>query len=653
MQPADEFSLRTLLLRNFRFLPLNAVKPLGWLKRQLEIQADGLTGHIDEFWEDLGPNNMWLGGDKEGWERGPYYVDGLLPLAYLLDDSTLKAKAQKWVNAFLEFQDEDGWIGPIHPDPGKRYDPWPVFVVFKVLMQYYGATSDHRVIQTMRRFCQYLQNNLNTRPLRSWAMYRWGDLMLGIHWLFEKTGEKWLLDLGELIHEQGYDWQNHFRDFIFTEKQPIDHITMETHVVNNAMGIKTPGVWFRQSHSEADRQAVYQALHNLDKYHGQVTGVFSGDEHFAGKNPSQGTELCAVVEYMYSLEELISILGDPIFADRLEKIAFNALPAAFKPDMWAHQYDQQVNQVICNVAKRDWSNGDDANIFGLEPNFGCCTANMHQGWPKFATSLWMATPDGGLAAAAYAPCRVSTTVTGKQTVTIVEETDYPFSETIRFTVESDHPVEFPLYLRVPEWAERGYLTWPDGRGQELKPGVFHAVRHNWRSGDIVQLTLPMELRLERRYHDSIAVKRGPLVFSLKIGEEWRLIGGTPPHGDWEVYPTTPWNYGLDLDLDNPDNSIQMHTKAVGDMPFSPEGAPIELKARGRRIPEWQIEGNSAGPVPKSPAESTEDLERLTLIPYGCTNLRITEFPLLGSLDNRHRLRRLPCGSPNMNLGWLP
>src|SRR5215475_4352514 len=152
----------------------------------------------------------------------------------------------------------------------------------------------------------------------------------------------------------------------------------------------------------------------LDKFHGQATGMFTCDEHLAGRNPSQGTELCTVVETMFSLEVLTSILGDPKLADRLERIAFNALPATFKPDMCAHQYDQQANQVVCRVAKERVyvNNNEDSNIFGLEPNFGCCTANMHQGWPKFAANLWMSSVDDGLAVAAYAPSVVNSMVKG-------------------------------------------------------------------------------------------------------------------------------------------------------------------------------------------------------------------------------------------------
>src|SRR5579883_1404424 len=509
----------------FNPLPLGAVRPLGWLQRQERIQADGLTGHLDEFWNDVGPNSGWLGGTGESWERGPYYLDGLLPLAYQLNDAALIAKAKRWVDWTLSSQQADGQFGP-----RKNDDWWPRMVMLKVLMQYEEVSGHKRVIPFMQKYFAYELRELPHRPLRDWGKYRWQDNVYTVLWLYNRTGQKDLLQLARLLHDQGYDWEAQFAHFQYTEKQnaeelglgkdkPIPDKAMQTHGVNNAMALKAAPIWWLISGQSSDRAALRHQLDELYKYHGLPNGMFSGDEHFAGLDPSQGIELCAVVESMFSLEEDFAILGHASLSDRLEKITYNALPATLSNDMWSHQYDQQPNQIACTRAHRQWStNGDDSNLFGLAPNFGCCAANLHQGWPKLVESLWMTTRDGGLVTAAYAPNRVDT-VLKSANVSIREDTEYPFRGTVRFTVQVSHPVSFPLLLRIPAWARNAQIT-VNGSRSEISAQSFHQINRTWKTGDTVEIEFPMNVRVTHWYRNSAAFERGPLVFSLGLHAEW-------------------------------------------------------------------------------------------------------------------------------------
>lgn len=595
--------------------------PRGWLRDQLQIQAEGLSGHLEDFWKDLGPDSAWLGGQGEGWERGPYYLDGLVPLAYLLQDRALIAKSQRWIDWALDHQRSNGAIGP-----EKNTDWWPNMLMLKALTQYQEATGDSRVIPFLTNYFLYQSKQLADQPLKLWAISRWQDEVLSIIWLYNRTGDERLLPLAGLLHKQGHDWQAQYANFKDTDKVGKKEAGQYTHGVNTAMALKASAVWYEITGSKSDRDAAWQMHRELDRFHGLPNGIFSADEHLAGLNPSQGTELCTVVEAMFSLETEIAVLGDPAFADRLEKLAFNPLPGTFTTDMWGHQYDQQPNQVSVTLSDRDWTtNGSESNLFGLEPNFGCCTANMHQGWPKFAASLWMASPNDGLVAVAYSPSEVHTTIR-KVPVSITEDTEYPFRDQVRFTVNPATPAAFPIQFHIPAWAAGATLRVNGESLNGVQPGTFFTVERTWKANDRIELTLPMQVRASKWFHNSVAVERGPLVFSLAIGEVWRKEKQTGPATDWEVFPTTPWNYALQLDPLHPERSFQVEERSVGRQPFSTEGAPVILKARGRRLPVWTMEKSSAGPLPQSPVTTKQPLESLTLIPYGAAKLRITAFP---------------------------
>ena len=634
-------------------LPLGIVKPSGWLKSQLENQSEGLTGNLDDFWPDL-VNSSWRGRNGEAWERGPYYLDGLVPLAYLLNDERLISKVKNWIEPIIASSSDTGWYGP-----AKNKDRWPLAVANKVLMQYYDATGDKRALNVLTKYFRYLHDSKPDWPDKEWRGVRAMENAVTGYWLYRQTGEPWILETITSIQKNSSDWTTYYEKFpwdsaaVADKKIPLnwgpDGLT--AHVVNNAMAIKYPGLWYQQSKDERFKKAVFSGIKKYDLNHGQAGGRFSGDEHLAGKNPGHGSELCSVVEYMYSIEELYAILGDNTLADRLEILAYNSLPGTTTPDMWAHQYDQQANQVLVSGAKRDWTtNGDYSNIYGLMPDFACCLANMHQGWPKYVESMWMATNDNGLALVTYGPSTVKARVGNGMEVTINEETDYPFNGSVKLTINTEKTVRFPIDLRIPGWTDSVSIRFKN-KTIKVKNLSSYKIKERWRNGDQIFIELPMNLRMEKRYNNSLALLRGPLFFSLQINKEYKSIKinydnfGYKGSVDWEIDPGSPWNYGLVIDKTNIMNGMKVTENPVSRYPFADRGdmiwssdsgkytiwtqdAPVIIKARGMKIPEWTMKNNSADVPPLSPVKPEGDVETITLVPYGCARLRITEFPVM-------------------------
>ena len=589
-------------------LPLGSIRPEEWLLCQLQVQRDGLTGRLDELWADVGPECGWLGGPGDCGERAPYYLDSLVSLAWALDDEALKDKARRYVEWILSSQREDGWFGP----EGNE-DYWPLILALRALKRYFTATGDRRVLVLMDRFFKYQFANLKQRPLKEWAVARGGENMALALWLYNLTGQRHLLELCRRLREQTLDWPNYFHTFANTvpmskslkwerldealreesseplagEKRPYFHTQYHlSHGTNIAIGLKAPGVINLFKSGFKEEGGFRFGWNKLVRHHGVASGMFICDGHLNGNSPTQGSELSAVVELMETLETLLG-LGDfsAEYADILEKLAYNALPAGFTADMTAHQQVEQVNQVRVSDQPRRWYNrGDDANLYSTAPDDGCA-ASCGLGWPRFTASLWYATSDGGLQAVSYAPCSVRATLDGVP-ARIKVSGGYPFSQTVEIEVSVKQPCEFPLYLRMPFWTRQPMVFLPDGEIMQVRSGDVTCVRRRWRSGDVVRLELGTVPRVTKWYHQSGAVELGPLLMALQPEERWQKT-----ERGWQVSTDSPWNWALVRD-----EPMKAVYRDVDPAAFGQGEIPVKVLAKAVQV-DWRMDGASCASVP--------------------------------------------------------
>ncbi|MFI5387063.1 MAG: beta-L-arabinofuranosidase domain-containing protein, partial [Fimbriimonadales bacterium] len=620
----------------FRTLPVGSIKPKGWLRKQLELEADGFTGHLEEISEFLKhENNAWLSPTGEGihgWEEVPYWLKGFGDLGYVLGDKRVLSDAKFWIDHVIAGQADDGWFGPrsnLVNNNGKP-DMWPNMPMLFALQSYSEFSGDRRVIEVMRRYFQWqLALPESDFYLSYWEKQRGGDNLASVFWLYNRTGEPWLLDLARKIHRRTAPWAQGVPDW---------------HGVNFAQAFREPAEMAMLEHDDklvAASESDYQTMRGL---YGQVPGGLYGADENARRgfdDPRQAAETCAMVEMMLSAEMLLAETGDPKWAERCEDVTFNSLPASMTPDLKALHYLTAPNLPLNDARSKTPGVQNGGPMFLFNPyDHRCCQHNVSHGWPYYAEHLWMATDGNGLGAALYAPCEVTANAGNGRPVTIRESTNYPFGESVEFRFSMAKMSKFPLTLRLPSWSLTPKLTLngkailldrdhPGRSRAGWKPAIpgYVIIDRTWRSGDRLTLSLPMHIELIHwpRNKDSVSVQRGPLTYSLKIGENYVRKGGTDRWPAFEIHPSTAWNYGLVTDLEQ--FQVKHGPMPADEQPFSPGASPVTITAPARQIPQWGLDPKGlVEPLQASPARSTQPLETVTLIPMGAARIRISSFP---------------------------
>ncbi len=611
----------------FNSFTANDIVPTGWVKDQLIIQANGLSGNLDKMWPDV-KDSKWIGGDREGWERVPYWLDGFIPLAYLLRDEDMINRAKKYVNAIIERQKPDGFLCPCEDDKRSSYDMWALFIISKALIEYYLCENDERIIDVIYKAYKNFYKQNSWQLTFNWASSRWFEGVLSLVWLYEKRPEHWIIELAETLEAQGLDYLK-AKEYLkqkATETNP--QWTYVHHVVNLAMALKTDAVMHTFDGRNPNAYAE-KLLKILLKYHGNVNDYFNGDECLSGTSPIRGTELCGVVEAMFSYEILARVSGKIKWMDYLEKLCFNSLPATLSEDMWTHQYNQMTNQPYSvyyskykDIPSHFSTNCSASHLFGLEPNYGCCTANFNQGFPKFAISIF-AKKEDGIGIMSLAPSKL---VTKKDGVGLSIENVglYPFRDNVKIKVKADKKIKLKLYIRIPEFCESAFVN-----NVSAKVGEFFVLEKEFFNDEIT-VTLKTEPKFVKR-NTLYAVKKGALTYALQLDykkESFEYLDGNNvnhvfPYCDYELTPTSEWQYAFY------DTKLEYGESDDYSSAFS-ESKPLSyIKVNLVKINWGHLKGNDL--MPRETPKSRKPIGKpvtVKLVPYGIAKLRMTELPLI-------------------------
>jgi len=626
-------------------LPVGAVKPGGWLLKSMELQRDGLTGQLGEIsiWLTK-KNNAWLNKDGTGdwgWEEMPYWLKGYANIGYVLNDKKMIDESMIWINGTLNSQRDNGDFGPyvIRKSNGKR-DLWAQMLMLFVLQSYYEYSNDARVINHMTRYFKWqLTIPENDFLVDYWENSRGGDNLYSVYWLYNHTKEPFLLELAEKIHRNTANWR-------------LNGWLPNWHNVNIAQCFREPATYYQQSKNPDHLQASYNNQKLIRDFYGQVPGgMWGGDENSRKgfTDPRQAVETCGMVEQMASDEIMMRITGDTYWAENAEDVAFNTFPAAFMPDYRSLRYLVAPNMVSSDSKNHNPGIDNPGPYLMMNPfSSRCCQHNHTSGWVYYAENLWMATADNGLSAVFYADNEVKATVGDKTEVRITTQTHYPFDEQVNMKLSLAKPASFPLYFRIPAWADKATVK-INNQAVNATPvaGQYVRVAGTWKNGDNVTLTFPMKLsvRTWEKNKNSVSINYGPLTYSLKIGENYvKLDSKTTAQYDskwqenvdqskwpaFEILPASAWNVALTGDLSAPEKMFTVVKRPwpADNFPFTQASVPIELRSKGKPVPEWVIDQYGlCAELPQSPVVTTEPAIDITLIPMGAARLRISAFPV--------------------------
>jgi DUF1680 family protein len=646
------------IFARLRPIPPGQITPAGWLRDYAQINADGWLLHYAREQSPEVYGRFWLRNKTATvtftelnetqilCDYTAYFADGLAHFAALFPQSELAAEFDTWLARLLESQDRDGYLGAFAP--GARWQHWlEVFsqsLTMEAVLFRYECTGSPALLEACQRAAR-LQMQVWYRPPQPYEP--------GIFSGHGTISIRALLKLYALTADVGY--LDFAKDIMAKYGRTHDFLTQRDALdnVHNAVGtehVSFPALMYEYTGDGSQLIASRAAWDMLAERHLSVDGTPHGNEGMQFKGPLHNCEHCGTVEWFYTSNALARITGEVKYADAAERALLNAYPAAKSVDGMMVAYMHTPNQLVASEWSQphgwtspDWTSARQHYHLAHEPL--CCNVNGPRALPYLVESMVMG-KDDGLAVLYYGAFQLQTTLPGGAQVSLRVDSDYPFEDQVRLTVQPAAAVEFPLYLRIPGWC-RGAIIRVNGQACETLavPETFACVRRTWQPGDQVTLDLDTPIFLETLpvsefgvREGGVVVRRGPLTYSLPVGEDWRQFA-PPAQGPghdivaYRVFPAAgaEWNYALALDKDHPEQSftpVRLDVPA-GSRPW--EKPPLGLQVQARQVLNWYLEGDPEHPktpfMPFRPMRLAEAETTVTLVPFGFTHLRMTYLPV--------------------------
>ena len=604
---------------------IEGMKAEGWMKEALTTQRNGLTGHIQvagapfdkEGWGDATQKKMdrW-----EDFEQTGYWADGALRCGYLIDDPELTQRVKEWIDFQIDHPKEDGFIGP------ELHNLWPHVVFFRVIMAEYSRNPSPKIIKALSN---HYKNAARSQTLIKTGGPEWDfneRTMLHIEmlcWLYQQTNDAFFIEKAENTYKAFCSRKSPFTMQAFlSDEVPI------VHSVSSFETLKIPVILYINTGKKEYLDAAIHGIQKVYKYHGLADGIPSGNEAHDGNMPNEVHETCCVSDAQWALGYFLQATGDVQWADLMEKICFNAAFSVVWKDFKSRQYYSSPNQVIAknNSSFCMYVGGQDRMAYRIAHGPACCNGNMNRMIPLFCSRQWMKKGDNGIVAAMYAPSSFTTKLKGsKNEITIQEETNYPFEETIRFRMKMKRSTPFSFWLRIPQWCKGASIT-VNGQAADIvcKAGTFVEVQRKFSDGDIIELKLPMKAKSVSMPYDGVAFERGPLVFSLNVKAQEEITETRELDGikfqSRILTPLSEWNYAP-VDTEN----IEVVNSNDYSNIWNPETTPVRLKVKAVTVTNWQLYRDNFTPYMPSVIRKGEE-KVIELVPVGTTVLRMTVFP---------------------------